>query len=304
MDKHLTLEQLAEQTGLSKSALGKYETDDYKDISPLAIATLADFYGVSTDYLMGLTENKNHPNTELQSLHLSDDTVSYTHLDVYKRQLDHFPLVTGDNIIGVGADALLVRPKDQMCAFIEGIPQDMADSRPSPGIIVGVKLRVGLDTGDGDFFFHQPFGNPHAAQPVKGIVIDFADDRRCLRVKDKMPFVLRVTHQTKRRRPAAELSLPGAGSDARQHLLGNIPAVHIVQDILKGCDVHLLTGQAVHAVGDGDIAYIVFGEKDFDIAASFDIISTKSGQVFGDHAADLPRLNVNDHALEGRAVES
>ena len=53
VDKHLTLEQLAEQTGLSKSALGKYETDDYKDISPFAIATLADFYGVSTDYLDG-----------------------------------------------------------------------------------------------------------------------------------------------------------------------------------------------------------------------------------------------------------
>ena len=77
VDKHLTLEQLAEQTGLSKSALGKYETDDYKDISPFAIATLADFYGVSTDYLMGLTENKNHPNTELQSLHLSDDMVTF-----------------------------------------------------------------------------------------------------------------------------------------------------------------------------------------------------------------------------------
>ena len=75
VDKHLTLEQLAEQTGLSKSALGKYEGDDYKDISPFAIATLAEFYGVSTDYLMGLTENKNHPNTELQSLHLSDDMI-------------------------------------------------------------------------------------------------------------------------------------------------------------------------------------------------------------------------------------
>ena len=31
VDKHLTLEQLAEQTGLSRSALGKYESDDYKD---------------------------------------------------------------------------------------------------------------------------------------------------------------------------------------------------------------------------------------------------------------------------------
>mgnify|MGYP002747499275 FL=1 len=75
VDKHLTLEQLADQTGLSRSALGKYESDDYKDISPFAIATLAEFYGVSTDYLMGLSENKNHPNTELQSLHLSDDMV-------------------------------------------------------------------------------------------------------------------------------------------------------------------------------------------------------------------------------------
>ena len=55
VDNHLTLEQLAEQTGLSKSALGKYENEDYKDISPFAIATLAEFYGVSTDYLMGLT---------------------------------------------------------------------------------------------------------------------------------------------------------------------------------------------------------------------------------------------------------
>ena len=76
VDKRLTLEQLAEQTGLSKSALSKYESDDYKDISPFAIATLAEFYGVSTDYLMGLSENKNHPNTELQTLHLSDDMVT------------------------------------------------------------------------------------------------------------------------------------------------------------------------------------------------------------------------------------
>ena len=72
VERHLTLEQLAQQTGLSKAALGKYEAEDFKDISPFSIATLAQFYGVSTDYLMGLTEQKNHPNTELQALHLSD----------------------------------------------------------------------------------------------------------------------------------------------------------------------------------------------------------------------------------------
>lgn len=34
--------------------------------------TLAKFYGVSTDYLLGLTENKKHPNADLADLHLSD----------------------------------------------------------------------------------------------------------------------------------------------------------------------------------------------------------------------------------------
>ena len=36
---------------------------------------LAKFYGVSTDYLLGLTEQKNHPNTELDALHLGDDAI-------------------------------------------------------------------------------------------------------------------------------------------------------------------------------------------------------------------------------------
>lgn len=76
VERGLTLEQLAEATGLSKSALGKYEADDFKDISPFSIATLAKFYGVSTDYLMGLTETKNHPNTDLHDLHLSDDMIA------------------------------------------------------------------------------------------------------------------------------------------------------------------------------------------------------------------------------------
>ena len=75
VERSLTLEQLAEQTGISKSALGKYEADDFKDISPFSIMELAKFYGVSTDYLMGMTETKKHPNTDLSDLHLSDEMI-------------------------------------------------------------------------------------------------------------------------------------------------------------------------------------------------------------------------------------
>ena len=75
VERGLTLEQLSAETGISRSALGKYEADDFKDISPFSMVELAKFYGVSTDYLLGLTEQKNHPNTELDALHLGDDAI-------------------------------------------------------------------------------------------------------------------------------------------------------------------------------------------------------------------------------------
>jgi len=74
-ERNLTLEQLAEKTGLSKSALGNYESNDFKDISPFAIVKLSKFYGVSTDYLLGLTENKDREGSDIAELHLSDEAL-------------------------------------------------------------------------------------------------------------------------------------------------------------------------------------------------------------------------------------
>ena len=71
----LTLEQLAEEINLSKSAVGIYEGDKLKDISHYAIIKLAKFYGVTADYLLGLSQTKNHPNADLADLHLSDDMI-------------------------------------------------------------------------------------------------------------------------------------------------------------------------------------------------------------------------------------
>lgn len=75
VEHDLTLKELAEQTGLSSSALGSYEADDTKDISHYALTKLAKFYGVTADYLLGLSEMKNHPNADLADLRLSDDMI-------------------------------------------------------------------------------------------------------------------------------------------------------------------------------------------------------------------------------------
>ena len=75
VERGLTLEQLAEETKLSKSALGSYEADDLKDISHYALIKLAKFYEVTTDYILGRSKNRNHPNADLADLHLSDDMI-------------------------------------------------------------------------------------------------------------------------------------------------------------------------------------------------------------------------------------
>ena len=87
VERGLTLEQLSTEPGISKSALGKYEADDFKDISPFSMVELAKFYGVSTDYLLGLTEQKNHPNTELDALHLGDDAIEVLRTGKFNHRL-------------------------------------------------------------------------------------------------------------------------------------------------------------------------------------------------------------------------
>ena len=69
-DKGLNLEELSELTGISKSALGSYEKEDYKEINHGNLILLADFYGVSLDYLFYRTENRAEINTPLRELHL------------------------------------------------------------------------------------------------------------------------------------------------------------------------------------------------------------------------------------------
>lgn len=75
-DKGLKLEELSEQTGISKSALASYESNDYKEINHGNLVTLADFYGVSVDYLLCRTENREQINTPLTELHLNDEMIA------------------------------------------------------------------------------------------------------------------------------------------------------------------------------------------------------------------------------------
>lgn len=96
-----------------------------------------------------------------------------------------------------------------------------------------------------------------------------------------MPSILQVTHKPQGRMFATELSLPGTGHTPRQHFLGNIPAIHSIQDFLERRDVHFLLSQTVLTTRNGDIVNIVFREEDFDITSGLNIISSQSVRIFG-----------------------
>ena len=74
-ERALSLDELAKETGLSRSALGSYEVNDFKDISHSAIVTLAKYYGVPAEYLLGFTENRKEHLPEVSELRLDDQTL-------------------------------------------------------------------------------------------------------------------------------------------------------------------------------------------------------------------------------------
>ena len=75
IERGFTLEHLAEETGISKSSLGNYESNDFKEISSQAIIKLAGAYKVTTDYLLGLTEKKSDFEVYVTDLHLTDEVI-------------------------------------------------------------------------------------------------------------------------------------------------------------------------------------------------------------------------------------
>ena len=65
VEKHLTLKQLTELTGLSGSAIGRYESGEYKAIGAFVIAKPTDKLGMSTNCLLCRTKS-----TQTQSVWL------------------------------------------------------------------------------------------------------------------------------------------------------------------------------------------------------------------------------------------
>jgi transcriptional regulator with XRE-family HTH domain len=75
-DGKLTLDDVYEATGISKSTLQRLEGDEDIRVGYQDIETLARHYDVSADYLFGLTDLKQYHNIEVDKLRLSDEAIA------------------------------------------------------------------------------------------------------------------------------------------------------------------------------------------------------------------------------------
>jgi len=74
-ERKLILEKLYEATKISVPTLQRMENNDDYHASYQDIKTLADFYGVSTDYLVGKTESREYGTARIDELNLTNEAI-------------------------------------------------------------------------------------------------------------------------------------------------------------------------------------------------------------------------------------
>lgn len=72
IERGLTKKQVSEDLGIPASQLTRIENEDIKSIGHELIIKFADYFGVSTDYLLGRTTVRSQKNIELDELGLSN----------------------------------------------------------------------------------------------------------------------------------------------------------------------------------------------------------------------------------------
>ena len=73
-ERGVTQEELGKYLNVGKSTISQYETNKSTP-DPVTITKIADYFNVSTDYLLGRTEYRNYPHT--QAAHIAENESEY-----------------------------------------------------------------------------------------------------------------------------------------------------------------------------------------------------------------------------------
>ena len=131
-EKKMTLSDLEKATGIPVSTLQRLEGQDDIRASYQDVALLAKFYNVSTDYLFGITDNRQHRHLEIDALHLSDPAIEVLKCGNFNNRLisemishpDFLPLL---NAIEIYVDRKVLPQMNTMNAMYKVVEDSLID---------------------------------------------------------------------------------------------------------------------------------------------------------------------------------
>lgn len=89
-EKGENLEKVAEYLNVSIQTISNYENEK-RDMTPDTIIKLAEYFGVSTDYLLGKSDIRNPEKADLDKLQIGLSTKDYTNIsDTQIKQIEDF----------------------------------------------------------------------------------------------------------------------------------------------------------------------------------------------------------------------
>ncbi len=102
VEKGMNLNELSQQTGIPASTLSDYEQEDFTVPHPIVIK-LAEYFGVTSDYLLGMDDTKEPVNNDLSDTHLTNKALEVLRSGKINSRLvseiienEHFPALMRD----------------------------------------------------------------------------------------------------------------------------------------------------------------------------------------------------------------
>ena len=215
VEKGLKLEELAEKTGISKSALASYENEENrnKEINHGNLITLADFYEVSIDYLFCRTENREQINTPLSELHLTDEAVALlksgrinTRLLCEMMSHEKFAELMADAEIYV--DGMATMRFHDINSALAAVRAMILEEHPEAAADRSLKILEAGQIAEEDFFCHvthKTLSLIHISEPTRLGMISYAVF--CLKKKKKKKKKAKKDMDRKKQKKKTKLAI-------------------------------------------------------------------------------------------------
>lgn len=207
VNRRMTLEELAKATGISSSALANYE-NRARDISHRSIIKLADFYGVSSDYLLGITQTKEPIKTEIDDLRLNEEMIDLLKEGKINNRLlcemvlhPSFPKLLAD--IEIYVDRTASMQIDTLNATVDAVRREIISKYHPDESDINMKTMEAAHIDETEYFFHR------IADDLQPIIVDIRDAHKKGEADD--PINTRADEIQKELKEAAEI--PGSDQE-------------------------------------------------------------------------------------------